>query len=61
MGSAWKRPLVVGMGSTENEIQGGLPALIAETTERTLLELANATEADHAGRLSVAVINTESS
>jgi hypothetical protein len=47
------------MGSTENEIQGGLPARIARATERTLLELANAT--DHAGRLSVAVINTESS
>jgi hypothetical protein len=37
------------------------PLVSPETTERTLLELANATEADHAGRLSVAVINTESS
>jgi hypothetical protein len=30
-----------------------------EAAERKLLELANAVEADHAGRLSVAVINTQ--
>jgi hypothetical protein len=30
-----------------------------EAAERKLLELANAVEADHAGRLSVAIINTQ--
>ncbi|WP_029586010.1 hypothetical protein [Bradyrhizobium sp. URHD0069] len=30
-----------------------------EAAERKLLELANAVEADHAGRLSVAVVNTQ--
>jgi hypothetical protein len=35
------------------------PFATPEAAERKLLELANAVEADHAGRLSVAVINTQ--
>jgi hypothetical protein len=35
------------------------PFATPEAAERKLLELANAIEADHAGRLSVAVINTQ--
>jgi hypothetical protein len=35
------------------------PFATAEAAERKLLELANAVEADHAGRLSVAVINRQ--
>jgi hypothetical protein len=35
------------------------PSPTPEAAERKLLELANAVEADHAGRLSVAVINTQ--
>jgi hypothetical protein len=36
-----------------------LPFATPEAAERKLLELGNAIEADHAGRLSVAVINTQ--
>jgi len=35
------------------------PLATPEAAERKLLEIANAIEADHAGRLSVAVINTQ--
>ncbi len=35
------------------------PFATPEAAERKLLELANAIEPDHAGRLSVAVINTQ--
>jgi hypothetical protein len=35
------------------------PFATPEAAERKLLELANAIEADHAGRLSVAVINKQ--
>jgi hypothetical protein len=35
------------------------PFATPEAAERKLLELANAVEADHAGRLSVAVINKQ--
>jgi hypothetical protein len=35
------------------------PLASIEAAERKLLELANAMEADHAGRLPVAVINTQ--
>jgi DNA-binding transcriptional regulator/RsmH inhibitor MraZ len=44
---------------SQDEIQGGSTAPTREAAERKLLELANAVEADHAGRLSVAVINTQ--
>jgi hypothetical protein len=37
------------------------PFATPEAAERKLLELANAIEADHAGRLSVAVINNRRS
>jgi len=36
-----------------------LPFATPEAAERKLLELANAIEPDHAGRISVAVINTQ--
>jgi hypothetical protein len=35
------------------------PLATPEAAERKLLEIANAIEADHAGRLSVAIINTQ--
>ena len=35
------------------------PFATPEAAERKLLELANAVEPDHAGRLSVAVVNTQ--
>jgi hypothetical protein len=35
------------------------PFAMPEASEQKLLELANAIEADHAGRLSVAVINKQ--
>jgi hypothetical protein len=35
------------------------PLATPEAAEQKLLEIANAIEADHAGRLSVAVINTQ--
>jgi hypothetical protein len=44
---------------SQDEIQGGSPFATPEAAERKLLELANAIEADHAGRLSVAVINRQ--
>src|ERR1700737_1945074 len=44
---------------SQDEMQGGSTAPTREAAERKLLELANAVEADHAGRLSVAVINTQ--
>jgi len=41
------------------KFKGDLPFATPEAAERKLLELANAIEPDHAGRISVAVINTQ--
>ena len=48
-------------GADHQEVIAGLGVTSAIQSLDGMLELANATEADHAGRLSVAVINTESS
>ena len=42
-----------------NEIKEDRPFATPEAAERKLLELANAIEADHAGRVSVAIINKQ--
>ena len=41
------------------KFKGDRPFATPEAAERKLLELANTIEADHAGRLSVAVINRQ--
>src|SRR6266516_3818204 len=58
---AWRAGATYGSRSGEGSMKfkEDRPFAAPEAAERKLLELANAVEADHAGRLSVAVINRQ--